>query len=105
MLRNKLPLSALSSLPQLSLRFLVARRCPRRRCRRLISYLLAVLAATTESSSTMSSSSRPAERFPPSKLGEYKVVDEIAEGTFGKVKSTLIVLVHAQITNFMYFCE
>lgn len=30
----------------------------------------------------------PAEKFPPSKLGEYKVVDEIAEGTFGKVKST-----------------
>ncbi|EJC98651.1 Pkinase-domain-containing protein [Fomitiporia mediterranea MF3/22] len=26
------------------------------------------------------------ESFPPSKLGEYKVVDEIAEGTFGKVK-------------------
>ena len=28
------------------------------------------------------------ESFPPSKLGEYKVINEIAEGTFGKVKST-----------------
>ena len=27
------------------------------------------------------------ETFPPSKLGEYKVVKDIAEGTFGKVKS------------------
>ena len=26
--------------------------------------------------------------FPPSKLGEYTVISEIAEGTFGKVKST-----------------
>lgn len=25
--------------------------------------------------------------FPPSKLGEYTVIQEIAEGTFGKVKS------------------
>lgn len=25
--------------------------------------------------------------FPASKLGEYKVIEEIAEGTFGKVKS------------------
>ncbi|KAL5533586.1 hypothetical protein ACEPAG_46 [Sanghuangporus baumii] len=31
-------------------------------------------------------SDHPVESFPPSKLGEYKVVDEIAEGTFGKVK-------------------
>ena len=26
-------------------------------------------------------------KFPAYKLGEYTVVDEIAEGTFGKVKS------------------
>lgn len=29
------------------------------------------------------------ESFPASKLGEYTVIDEIAEGTFGKVKSAL----------------
>lgn len=28
--------------------------------------------------------------YPPSKLGEYTVVQEIAEGTFGKVKSELL---------------
>lgn len=33
------------------------------------------------------------ESFPPSKLGEYKVVGEIAEGTFGKVKSTSVVFI------------
>lgn len=33
------------------------------------------------------SDKEPVEVFSPSKLGEYKVVDEIAEGTFGKVKS------------------
>lgn len=27
------------------------------------------------------------DTFPPSKLGEYTVIQEIAEGTFGKVKS------------------
>ena len=27
------------------------------------------------------------EMFPPSKLGEYTVIQDIAEGTFGKVKS------------------
>lgn len=30
------------------------------------------------------------ETFPPAKLGEYKVISEIAEGTFGKVKSQCI---------------
>lgn len=29
------------------------------------------------------------QTFPASKLGEYTVIDEIAEGTFGKVKSEL----------------
>lgn len=29
--------------------------------------------------------------MPPSKLGEYTIVQEIAEGTFGKVKSTHIL--------------
>ncbi len=29
------------------------------------------------------------DAFPASKLGEYTVIQEIAEGTFGKVKSTL----------------
>jgi hypothetical protein len=29
----------------------------------------------------------PIHVMPPSKLGEYTVVQEIAEGTFGKVKS------------------
>jgi hypothetical protein len=33
-------------------------------------------------------SDEPFEALPPSKLGEYKVIGEIAEGTFGKVKST-----------------
>jgi carbon catabolite-derepressing protein kinase len=28
--------------------------------------------------------------YPPSKLGEYTVIQDIAEGTFGKVKSTHI---------------
>ena len=32
-----------------------------------------------------------AQTLPASKLGEYKVVKEIAEGTFGKVKSTFHV--------------
>ena len=27
--------------------------------------------------------------YPPARLGEYTVIQEIAEGTFGKVKSTL----------------
>lgn len=27
--------------------------------------------------------------YPPSKLGEYTVIRDIAEGTFGKVKSEL----------------
>ena len=27
------------------------------------------------------------DTYPPSKLGEYTVIQEIAEGTFGKVKS------------------
>jgi carbon catabolite-derepressing protein kinase len=30
--------------------------------------------------------------YPPSKLGEYTVVQEIAEGTFGKVKSESVPL-------------
>ena len=38
------------------------------------------------------STSQPFESFPPSKLGEYKVIHEIAEGTFGKVKSASIHL-------------
>ena len=38
------------------------------------------------------SNNAPIESFPPSKLGEYKVVDEIAEGTFGKVKSAFTLL-------------
>lgn len=41
-------------------------------------------------SSTMANDNQ-IETFPPSKLGEYKVVDEIAEGTFGKVKSALLL--------------
>ncbi len=32
------------------------------------------------------------EAYPPSKIGEYTVVAEIAEGTFGKVKSLLTFL-------------
>ena len=32
------------------------------------------------------------EMFPPSKLGEYTVIKDIAEGTFGKVKSTSCTL-------------
>ena len=32
--------------------------------------------------------SDPLEKYAPQKLGEYKVVAEIAQGTFGKVKST-----------------
>ena len=34
------------------------------------------------------------ESFPPSRLGEYKVVEEIAEGTFGKVKSASSAPLH-----------
>ena len=34
----------------------------------------------------MADNGHPVESYPPSKLGEYKVVGEIAEGTFGKVK-------------------
>ena len=30
----------------------------------------------------------PPQKYPAYKLGEYTVVGEIAEGTFGKVKST-----------------
>ena len=33
----------------------------------------------------MADNGHPVESYPPSKLGEYKVVGEIAEGTFGKV--------------------
>ena len=33
------------------------------------------------------STEKKVEAFPPGKLGEYKVINEIAEGTFGKVKS------------------
>lgn len=35
------------------------------------------------------------DTYPPSRLGEYTVIQEIAEGTFGKVKSAscLITLV------------
>ncbi len=29
--------------------------------------------------------------YPPSRLGEYKVIQEIAEGTFGKVKSEFVL--------------
>ena len=29
----------------------------------------------------------PPQRFPSHRLGEYTVIGEIAEGTFGKVKS------------------
>ena len=30
------------------------------------------------------------DTYPPSRLGEYTVIQEIAEGTFGKVKSKSI---------------
>jgi len=33
----------------------------------------------------------PISVMPPSKLGEYTVVQEIAEGTFGKVKSMYLL--------------
>ena len=33
----------------------------------------------------------PISVMPPSKLGEYTVVQEIAEGTFGKVKSMYLI--------------
>jgi len=33
----------------------------------------------------------PIHAMPPSKLGEYTVVQEIAEGTFGKVKSMYLI--------------
>lgn len=36
---------------------------------------------------TMSSTSEEEAFYPPSKLGEYTVVQEVGEGTFGKVKS------------------
>jgi len=35
----------------------------------------------------MSATSDEEEIYPPSKLGEYTVVQEIGQGTFGKVKS------------------
>lgn len=58
--------------------------------------------ATTPSTSS-TTASRPLinmaddtiEALPPSKIGEYKVISEIAEGTFGKVKSTWTWLVCA----------
>jgi hypothetical protein len=33
----------------------------------------------------------PIPVMPPSKLGEYTVIQEIAEGTFGKVKSVYLI--------------
>lgn len=36
---------------------------------------------------TMSVTSEEEGTYPPSKLGEYTVIQEIGEGTFGKVKS------------------
>jgi hypothetical protein len=36
---------------------------------------------------TMDAPDTPAERFEPTQLGMYTVIDDIAEGTFGKVKS------------------
>ena len=32
----------------------------------------------------------PPQKYPAYRLGEYTVIDEIAEGTFGKVKSESI---------------
>ena len=47
-----------------------------------------VVAIVAVDSTINMASNIPFESYSPSKLGEYKVVNEIAEGTFGKVKST-----------------
>ncbi len=39
-------------------------------------------------STTMNDQRDSSTLLPPSKLGEYTVIQDIAEGTFGKVKST-----------------
>jgi hypothetical protein len=36
---------------------------------------------------TMEAPNTPFEQFEPTQLGMYTVIDDIAEGTFGKVKS------------------
>lgn len=36
----------------------------------------------------MEAPNTPFEQFEPTQLGMYTVIDDIAEGTFGKVKST-----------------
>lgn len=37
--------------------------------------------------------------FPPSRLGEYTVISEIAEGTFGKVKSASALFVPVALSS------
>lgn len=44
-------------------------------------------ARTTQSQATMGEGEVIKDTYPASKLGEYTVIQEIAEGTFGKVKS------------------
>ena len=53
----------------------------------LASYPAFVVAIVAVDSTINMASNIPFESYSPSKLGEYKVVNEIAEGTFGKVKS------------------
>ena len=49
-------------------------------------------------------SDKKVDTFAPSKLGEYKVINEIAEGTFGKVKSTSgsFFLLRLQLSFILY---
>ncbi len=38
-------------------------------------------------------------QFTPDKLGEYTIIKDIAEGTFGKVKSTCNAITAPGVTN------
>ena len=39
------------------------------------------------------------DKYPPTKLGEYVVLEDIAEGTFGRVKSALLDIHKATLTS------
>jgi hypothetical protein len=49
------------------------------------------LAPTSAAMTATMREQEPIPVMPPSKLGEYTVVQEIAEGTFGKVKSMYLI--------------